>query len=140
MSDKPTMADVAELASVALKTVSRVVNGEAHVTPATAARVQAAIAELGYERNEMAASLRWKVPHKDPLATARRVISEMMEACYGPDGITLAMIREWAAEAGVPVPEWAAEKLQGGQRPPVGTGQVVGNDKESLIFASEDEG
>lgn len=109
MSGKPTMKQVAELADVSLKTVSRVVNDEPHVTPATAARVRAVIAETGYERNEMAASLRWK-EGRDPLALARKVVSEMMEACRGPDGITLAMIREWAAQAGVPVPEWAAQK------------------------------
>ena len=57
-SDRPTMRDVAERAGVSLKTVSRVINAEAGVTPATAERVTAAIAELGFERNDLAASLR----------------------------------------------------------------------------------
>jgi LacI family transcriptional regulator len=52
------MRDVAERAGVSLKTVSRVINAEAGVTPATAERVTAAIAELGFERNDLAASLR----------------------------------------------------------------------------------
>ena len=52
------MRDVADRAGVSLKTVSRVINAEAGVTPATAERVTAAIAELGFERNDLAASLR----------------------------------------------------------------------------------
>jgi LacI family transcriptional regulator len=55
---RPTMRDVAEHAGVSLKTVSRVINGETSVTPATAERVTASIAELGFERNDLAASLR----------------------------------------------------------------------------------
>src|SRR5262249_46866086 len=45
-------------ARVSLKTVSRVVNGEPSVSPATAARVEAAIAELGFRRNDLARALR----------------------------------------------------------------------------------
>jgi LacI family transcriptional regulator len=41
-----------------LKTVSRVVNGEAGVREDTAARVEAAIARLGFARNDVARSLR----------------------------------------------------------------------------------
>jgi LacI family transcriptional regulator len=52
------MKDVALRAGVALKTVSRVVNGEPGVTPETASRVQAAIEELGFRRNESARLLR----------------------------------------------------------------------------------
>jgi LacI family transcriptional regulator len=52
------MRDVATSAGVSLKTVSRVINGEAAVAPATAARVAEAIAELGFERNDLARSLR----------------------------------------------------------------------------------
>lgn len=52
------MKDVALRAGVALKTVSRVVNGEPGVTPETADRVQGAIRELGFRRNESARLLR----------------------------------------------------------------------------------
>lgn len=52
------MKDVASAAGVALKTVSRVVNGEPGVRPATADRVRAAIERLGYSRNESARVLR----------------------------------------------------------------------------------
>ncbi|WP_312888227.1 LacI family DNA-binding transcriptional regulator [Nonomuraea rhodomycinica] len=55
---RPTMKDVASAAGVALKTVSRVVNGEPGVHPATAERVREAIDRLGYSRNESARVLR----------------------------------------------------------------------------------
>jgi LacI family transcriptional regulator len=55
---RPTMKDVASRAGVALKTVSRVVNGEPGVTPETAKRVLGAIADLGFRRNESARLLR----------------------------------------------------------------------------------
>jgi len=52
------MRDVASTAGVSLKTVSRVVNREPGVHADTAARVQAAIADLGFARNEVARTLR----------------------------------------------------------------------------------
>ena len=52
------MRDVAQRAGVSLKTVSRVINAEAGVTSATAERVTEAISQLGFERNDLAASLR----------------------------------------------------------------------------------
>ena len=55
---RPTMKDVASRAGVALKTVSRVVNGEPGVTAATAGRVLDAIEDLGFRRNESARLLR----------------------------------------------------------------------------------
>src|SRR5262249_11552713 len=55
---RPTMKDVALRAGVALKTVSRVVNGEPGGTPETASRVLGAIEELGFRRNESARLLR----------------------------------------------------------------------------------
>lgn len=58
MTDRSvTMVDVALEAGVALRTVSRVVNG-ANVRPDLVARVEAAIARLGYRRNLVAASIR----------------------------------------------------------------------------------
>jgi LacI family transcriptional regulator len=54
---KPTIEDVAKLAGVSIKTVSRVVNNEANVRDATRARVQRAIAELNYSPNQSARSL-----------------------------------------------------------------------------------
>src|SRR5579863_3767503 len=53
-----TMNDLAVAAGVSLKTVSRVINGEPGVTAATLSKVEAAIEALGYQRNDLAASLR----------------------------------------------------------------------------------
>jgi len=52
------MREVAKLAGVSLKTVSRVVNGERGVTDPTADAVHSAIELLGYRRNEVARNLR----------------------------------------------------------------------------------
>src|SRR2546427_6323396 len=57
-TQRPTMLDVAALAGVGLATVSRVVNGKSGVSPATVARVQAAIDRLDYRHNVNAATLR----------------------------------------------------------------------------------
>ncbi len=55
---RPTMVDVARSAGVSLKTVSRVVNNEPAVAPPLVDRVLAAIAELGFRRNDIARNLR----------------------------------------------------------------------------------
>lgn len=52
------MADVAERAGVSAQTVSRVVNASPRVDPATRARVEAAMAELGYRMHRAARALR----------------------------------------------------------------------------------
>ena len=49
-----TVYDVAELAGVSIKTVSRVVNSEAHVRLSTKVRVDHAIAALNYRPDESA--------------------------------------------------------------------------------------
>jgi len=54
---KATIFDVADLAGVSIKTVSRVVNGEPHVRPAMKERVQGAIAALNYYPDEAARAL-----------------------------------------------------------------------------------
>jgi LacI family transcriptional regulator len=59
---RPTMVDVAREAGVALKTVSRVVNDEPGVRPATAERVNRAISRLRYRRNDLARRLRSHAP------------------------------------------------------------------------------
>ncbi len=55
------MHDVARVAGVSLKTVSRVVNNEPRVNSQTVARVNAAIDTLGFQRNEFARQLRSKL-------------------------------------------------------------------------------
>src|SRR5882724_7817489 len=55
---RPTMLDVAALAGVGLKTVSRVVNGEPGVSPTLEAKVRRAIEQLDYRRDANASMLR----------------------------------------------------------------------------------
>lgn len=55
---RPTLRDVAALAGVSFKTVSRVVNGEPGVSPAVTDRVRQAADELGYRPNAAATALR----------------------------------------------------------------------------------
>lgn len=52
-----TIYEVSELAGVSLATVSRVMNNNARVSEKTAAKVKAAMKELGYRPNSMAQSL-----------------------------------------------------------------------------------
>ena len=56
--DRPTMRDVAALAGVGIKTVSRVVNDVPTVAPELVERVRAAADKLGYRHNLTAANLR----------------------------------------------------------------------------------
>lgn len=53
-----TLHDVAALAGVSIKTVSNVINDYPHIRPATRAKVEAAIDELGYTPNLTARNLR----------------------------------------------------------------------------------
>jgi DNA-binding LacI/PurR family transcriptional regulator len=53
----PVMADVARLAGVSHQTVSRVVNGQSNLRPATRMRVEEAIRQLGYRPNSAARAL-----------------------------------------------------------------------------------
>jgi LacI family transcriptional regulator len=55
---RPTMLDVAALAGVGLKTVSRVVNAEPGVSPTLEAKVHRAIEQLNYRRDANASMLR----------------------------------------------------------------------------------
>ena len=53
----PVMADVARLAGVSHQTVSRVINGQTNLRPATRERVEQAIRQLGYRPNSAARAL-----------------------------------------------------------------------------------
>lgn len=55
---RPTMKDVAALAGVSLKTVSRVVNDEPLVSADASKRVRAAVLQLGFHPDERAGNLR----------------------------------------------------------------------------------
>ena len=54
---RPTIFDVADLAGVSAKTVSRVVNSEPHVRAVTKEKVDRAIATLDYSPNQAARNL-----------------------------------------------------------------------------------
>lgn len=58
MKKRVTIKDVASKAGVAYQTVSKVMNGRAHVLPDTEARIWAAAQELGYKPNHNARNLR----------------------------------------------------------------------------------
>ncbi len=58
MTGRATVYDVARVAGVSIKTVSRVVNGSEQVADGTRERVQAAVTQLAYVRNAVAHSLR----------------------------------------------------------------------------------
>jgi LacI family transcriptional regulator len=75
---RPTMRDVAERAGVILKSVSRVINGEDGVAAPTAERVGVAIADLGFQRNDLAASLR----HGQSSGTLGLVIEDVANPFY----------------------------------------------------------
>jgi LacI family transcriptional regulator len=57
-AQRSTMRDVAALADVSIKTVSRVINGEKYISPTVASRVQEAIHRLNYRHNMVASQLR----------------------------------------------------------------------------------
>lgn len=90
-----TINDVARRAGVAKKTVSRVINNEPHVRPAIRARVEAAIAELGF------------VPHSaaQRLASNRSFTIGVAVGVRGPDLLASALLEvtRVAAQSGYAV-------------------------------------
>ncbi|MFI2489136.1 LacI family DNA-binding transcriptional regulator [Promicromonospora kroppenstedtii] len=74
------MTDVARRAGVSQKTVSRVVNGEPHVTEAIRVRVQAAIDEMGFRPNAAARALVTRRNQRIGMVT-------MSTSLYGPASI-----------------------------------------------------
>jgi DNA-binding LacI/PurR family transcriptional regulator len=89
---KPNIYDVAKLAEVSHQTVSRVLNSQPNIRPATKARVEAAMATLGYQPNPAARSL----------VTAKSNMLGLLVAdtgLYGPTGMLNAMERQ-ARQAG----------------------------------------
>lgn len=93
MAGAPTMNDVAREAGVALKTVSRFVNGEVNINPAMASRIADAIARLGYRRNLAAASIRPGWTNK----TLGLIISDIANPYYS---VLTRAIESYARERG----------------------------------------
>jgi LacI family transcriptional regulator len=87
---RPTMIDVARHAGVSLKTVSRVVNQEPTVAPHLVDRVLRSVSELGFRRNDIAATLRSSV--------VSRTIGLLIEEIANPFYATIAgVVAEIAA-------------------------------------------
>ncbi|MFE2378377.1 LacI family DNA-binding transcriptional regulator [Streptomyces sp. NPDC059398] len=82
--------DVARRAGVSVGTVSNVINRPASVSPETRARVQAAIAELGYVRSESARQLR---------AGSSRIVALLVLDMGNPFFVDIARGAERAARA-----------------------------------------
>jgi LacI family transcriptional regulator len=85
-----SVKDVAELAKVSLGTVSNVLNHPGRVSPQTRTRVEAAMAELGFVRNESARQLR---------AGRSSTIAYIMLDAANPFFTDVAQGMEQAAEA-----------------------------------------
>jgi len=71
LPEKHTIKDVARVAGVSIGTVSNVLNRPGQVSPGYRARVEAAITELGFVRDETAWSLRSRSGAARPSAAPR---------------------------------------------------------------------
>lgn len=83
---RPGGTDVARLAGVSQKTVSRVMNDEAHVREDVRQRVLAAARELGYRRNNQARAL-------NSGRTNRIGVVSLGTALFGPSSLLIAIER-----------------------------------------------
>ncbi len=106
----PSMADVAAAAGVSHQTVSRVLNSSPLVKVHTREKVMAAIAELGYRRNNAARMLATNRSGRIGMISAHL-------AFYGPSMIAVA-VQEAGHEAGydvslVGVNDFSADSLRG---------------------------
>lgn len=94
---RPTMRDVAKLAGVSIKTVSRVVNSEPMVSDELTAKVQAAATQLGYRPNFTASTLRRS-------ESATRTIGLLLKDVSNPfSAALLRAIEDTCRERGVVV-------------------------------------
>jgi DNA-binding LacI/PurR family transcriptional regulator len=83
---RPGGTDVARLAGVSQKTVSRVMNGEAYVSDEVRERVLRAAADLGYRRNNLARAL-------NSGRTNRIGVVSLGTALFGPSSLLMAIER-----------------------------------------------
>ncbi len=83
---RPSSTDVARLAGVSQKTVSRVMNGERHVKEEVRLRVLRCAEELGYRRNDAARALLTGRTH-------RIGVVSLGTALYGPSTLLIAIER-----------------------------------------------
>jgi LacI family transcriptional regulator len=92
VSGRATVADVARLAGVSTKTVSRALSGSPNVDPRTLARVQSAAATLRFRPNALARELR----SGGSSSTAGFVIGDLTNPFYGQvaTGVERVLARE----------------------------------------------
>src|SRR6185503_21346428 len=83
----PGSADVARLAGISQKTVSRVMNGERYVSAEVRDRVLSAARELGYRRNTAARALHLGKFHRIGVAS-------IGSSLYGPSSLLVALERQ----------------------------------------------
>lgn len=106
----PTLYDVARLAGVSHQTVSRLVKGNTNIRPALVARIEAAIAELGYRPNLSARSLAtsrsyrigalgYEIAETGPSRILQGAVARAREAGYVVDLVILDPDDEKAIEA-----------------------------------------
>ncbi|RBM21414.1 hypothetical protein DEH69_05855 [Streptomyces sp. PT12] len=101
------MADVARSVGVSQKTVSRVVNGEPHVSPAVRQRVLREIERLGFLPNESARALVTRCSRRIGIVTART-------SSFGPASV-LRDLEHAARAAGYFVSVVHADEQDGGE-------------------------
>jgi LacI family transcriptional regulator len=128
------MRDVAALAGVGLKTVSRVVNGEPNVSDATRARVEAAIARLDYRQDVNASFLR-------RLGRKTETIGLVLEDVSNPFSSALhRAIEDQARERGVLVLTGSCDEDPRRERELIGTFRSRRVDGIIVVPASADHG
>lgn len=87
MNKRATISDVAKLAGVSIATVSRVINHTGTVMPEYKIKVQRAVAELGYETNSLASSLKRGSSHVIGLIVPRLTNIFFMEVMEGLESV-----------------------------------------------------
>jgi LacI family transcriptional regulator len=126
------MREVAAVAKVSIKTVSRVVNGEAGVTPKLSERVSAAVERVGYRHNLTASSLR----RTDGRSST---IGVLLEDVANPFSSALARsIEDVASERGVLVLAASSDEDANRERELVSAFASRGVDGLIIVPASHD--
>ncbi|MBO4257372.1 substrate-binding domain-containing protein [Streptomyces griseorubiginosus] len=120
----PGMTEVARAAGVSQKTVSRVVNGEPHVSPEVRDRVLRVIEELDYRPNNAARALL--------LGRYRRIgVVSLGTALYGPSTLLIALERAMQ-RAGY---SFAVASTLEGQRVPVAVEALLEQGVDGIILS-----
>ncbi len=125
MKKRVTIKDVAAQAGVAYQTVSKVINGHAHVLPKTETRIWDAARALGYRANHSARSLR---AQRSQMIGYSWVPTQPDQANHILDMFLSSMVEE-AEAAGyhlLPFPYREGEDLVGAYRELIESGRVDG--------------